>query len=215
MSKEKEGQGGIKIVVVGDGAVGKTSMLVSAATGKFPKEYIPTVFDNHEMDRKVDGETVHVLLYDTAGQEEYESLRLLSYPNTDVFLLVFSIGVQQSFDNIAKKWLKEVREHQPTTPCIVVGAKCDLRDDEGVIAEVASLGRPMLSKEEFEKRSLELGVAKYLECSAAAQINLSEVLDEAVRVAKAAEAERRVKEEALKQQKATNANGGGGCCMIC
>jgi len=181
MPDPKEVSTGTKIVVVGDGAVGKTSMLVSAVTGKFPKEYIPTVFDNHEMDRTVDGEVSHVILYDTAGQEEYESLRLLSYPNTDCFLIVFSVDSTLSFENIGKKWFKEVREHQPTTPCIVVGAKSDLRDDDGVLAELKSLGRTMLSKEEYEARSKEWGAVAYMECSAASQINLNEVLDEAVR----------------------------------
>ena len=72
--------GSVKIVVVGDGAVGKTSMLATMVTGEFPKEYIPTVFENHELDRTVDGEVAHLKLWDTAGQEEYQALRILSYP---------------------------------------------------------------------------------------------------------------------------------------
>jgi small GTP-binding protein len=206
---QRDGPPGIKVVVVGDGAVGKTSMLVSVVTGKFPKEYIPTVFENHELDRTVDGEKSHLILYDTAGQEEYESLRLLSYTNANVFLLVFSLESPSSFENIARKWLKEVRATKPSTPCIIIGAKSDLREDEGVIAELKSLGKSILSKEEYEKQSYEMGAVKYLECSAAAQLNLEIVLDEAVRAVRKAEEEQRRKVEESKANQQ-----GGGCCVI-
>ena len=203
---------GLKIVVVGDGAVGKTSLLVAAATGKFPKEYIPTVFDNSEQDRMVDNETSHVILYDTAGQEEYESLRLLSYPNTDVFLLVFSVDSTSSFDNISKKWLKEIREHEPQAPFIIVGAKADLRDDDGVLAELKSLGKVMLDKEEYEKRGLQSGAARYIECSAAKQDNVGFVIDEAIRVARKAQADKQHREEEQSKKAAQQAT--GGCCIV-
>lgn len=202
---------GVKVVTVGDGAVGKTSMLVSAVTGNFPREYIPTVFDNHEMDRIVDGHPEHLILYDTAGQEEYESLRLLSYTDTHVFLLVFSVESTSSFENIETKWLKEVREHRPNSPFIVIGAKCDLREDDGVIAEVASLGRPMRSKEEYERKAMEWGASKYFECSASRMVNLDLILDEAVRIGKKSRDEEQAK--ATAQTKAASGDGGG-CCVI-
>ena len=210
--ENKDAKHGLKVVVVGDGAVGKTSMLVSAVTGQFPKEYIPTVFDNHEMDKELDGKSSRVILYDTAGQEEYESLRLLSYPDTDVFLVVFSVQSSPSFDNIEKKWLKEVRHHRPFTPCIIIGAKADLREDDGIIAEMKSLGRPMLDKEEYEKRAMELGAAKYIECSAATQENISLVIEEAIRVARKARTEEKQREEIRRTQASTES---GGCCSIC
>jgi small GTP-binding protein len=211
MAKDsKELKHGLKLVVVGDGAVGKTSILVTVVTGKFPREYIPTVFENHEMERTVDGETSHLILYDTAGQEEYESLRLLSYPDTDAFLVVFGVNSQGSFENIGKKWLTEVRAHRPHTPCIVVGAKSDLREDDGVIAELKSLNRPMLEKEEYEKKAMEWGAVRYVECSAAKQENVNEVIDEAVRVARAAQAEEKRRIEAQKPADAPS----GSCCIV-
>jgi small GTP-binding protein len=205
---------GIKIVVVGDGAVGKTSLLVSAVTGKFPKEYIPTVFDNHEIDRVVDGESSHAILYDTAGQEEYESLRLLSYPDTDIFLLVFSVDSANSFDNLGKKWLKEVREYGPNTPCLFIGAKADLRDDDGVLAELQSLGKTMHSKEVYQAKSAELGAAGYVECSAVKQENIGFVIDEAIRLARKAKAANHAQLAAKASQKSIQTSSGG-CCVIC
>ena len=57
----------------------------------FPPEYAPTVFDNYTARTSVDGDHVALGLWDTAGQEEYDRLRPLSYPNTDAFLVCFSV----------------------------------------------------------------------------------------------------------------------------
>ena len=76
----------LKIVAVGDGAVGKTSLLMSYSNNRFPRDYVPTVFDNYSRDVLVDDQEVQMNLWDTAGQEHYDRLRPLAYPNTDVFL---------------------------------------------------------------------------------------------------------------------------------
>lgn len=75
----------IKIVVVGDGAIGKTCMCVSYSTGSFPgNEYVPTVFENHCGTHVYNNTTYNITLWDTAGQEDYEKLRPLSYPGNHI-----------------------------------------------------------------------------------------------------------------------------------
>ena len=117
----------VKLVVVGDGGVGKSCLLISYTTNSFPSDYVPTVFDNYSQIYSVNGVSYTLALFDTAGQEDYDRLRPLAYPATDVFLLCFDISSRTSFLNVKDKWVPELRYHMPDTPILLVATKIDLR----------------------------------------------------------------------------------------
>ncbi|KAK1261760.1 Rac-like GTP-binding protein RAC2 [Acorus gramineus] len=170
----------IKCVTVGDGAVGKTCLLISYTSNTFPTDYVPTVFDNFSANLVVDGKTVNLGLWDTAGQEDYNRLRPLSYRGADVFILAFSLISRASFENIAKKWIPELRHYAPSVPIVLVGTKLDLREDKQFFMNYP--GVSIVSTEQGEKLKSEVGALAYIECSSKTQQNVKAVFDAAVKV---------------------------------
>ena len=130
LQQKKPGKGEIKIVLVGDGAVGKTCVCSSyIKQEQITKDsYIPTVFDVHKATATYKDEQKVLLIWDTAGQEDLSKMRLLAYQHTNVFLLCFSLNDRKSFNKV-KYWKEELKENGPDSAAIVlVGTKKDLRD---------------------------------------------------------------------------------------
>ena len=171
----------VKCVVVGDGAVGKTSLLISYTTNSFNTDYSPTVFDNYSALVSVDNKVISLGLWDTAGQEEYDRLRPLAYPQTDVFLVCFSVVSPPSYTNALERWAKEVKHHCPDVPVLLVATKVDLRDDPQAVARLAERNMQPISYQQGQELSKLIGAHKYMECSANTQRGVRSLFDESIR----------------------------------
>jgi len=170
----------IKLVAVGDGAVGKTSLLIRFAKGEFPEQYIPTVFENYTTKYNFREKDVTLHLWDTAGQEDYDRLRPLSYPGADIILLCFSLVHKDSLESVKEKWHKEIEHFIPNVPTLMVGTKVDLRDAE--LAKPSGGGLTPITKDQCEKVRADINAQKCMEVSAKAGTNIKEVFEEAVKV---------------------------------
>ena len=155
----------VKLVVVGDSNVGKTTLMHRYCSGTFNPNAYPTTYVPY-MNLTLDGKQVHLGLWWTDGSYEYDRLRPISYPQTDVFLLCFSLVCDSSFDRIATKWTPELRHHCPDVPVVVVGTKADLKQDPDTAAVAG-----------------ERAGVSYLECSSLTGQGVTEVFEAAMRAA--------------------------------
>ena len=165
----------LKFVTVGDAAAEKTSFLVSFTHNILPGEYLPTVFDNYKAAVVVDGNPLELTIYDTAANSDFDRLRPLSYPDTDVFLICFSVVSKSSFESVSTLWSPEIQHHCPGTPTLLVGLKSDLRASTAI--------EECVTAEEATNLAASLGLVGYRECSAATQEGLQEVFLTAARSA--------------------------------
>ncbi|XP_048196760.1 transforming protein RhoA-like [Perognathus longimembris pacificus] len=172
-----------KLVIVGDGACGKTCLLIVFSKDHFPEVYVPTVFENYVADIEADEKQVELALWDTAGQEDYDRLRPLSYPDTDVILMCFSIDCPDSLENIPEKWTSEVKHFCPNVPIILVGNKKDLQNDEPRRRELAKMKQEPVKLEEGRDMANRIGALEYMECSAKTKDRVREVFEMATRAA--------------------------------
>ena len=171
----------IKCVAVGDGAVGKTSLLLTYTTNSYPSDYVPTIFDNYATNVMVDKKIFNLGLWDTAGQEDYDRLRPLSYPFTDVFVICFSVVSPHSFENVKSRWISEIKHHCPTVPVILVGTKADLRNDPQALARLNAQKLKPITYNEGRQLAEEIKACKYLECSALTQQGVATIFEESIR----------------------------------
>ncbi|CAJ0929731.1 unnamed protein product, partial [Mesorhabditis belari] len=168
----------LKCVLVGDSLVGKTNLIVSYTTGRYPSEYKPTNFDTYSVVVRVDRKPIRLQLCDTAGQRHC-ALRPLCYPGVDVMLLVYSTVDPCSFEAIVDYWLPEVTRSQPTVPVVLVGTQTDRRSDPSIVASLARTGAHPITTTRGKELAQKMH-CEFAECSALTQHNIKQVFDAAI-----------------------------------
>ncbi|CAD6580538.1 MAG: Rho GTPase [Alectoria sarmentosa] len=176
-----------KLVLLGDGACGKTSLLNVFTRGYFPTVYEPTVFENYVHDIFVDNVHIELSLWDTAGQEEFDRLRSLSYDDTHTIMLCFSVDSTDSLENVESKWVGEIAENCQGVKLVLVALKCDLRERGGDEEEETEARRGgekvMIDYKQGLEVAKRIQALRYLECSAKRNRGVNEAFTEAARVA--------------------------------
>ena len=172
-----------KVVVVGDYFCGKACLLVGFCKNELPEVYIPTVFENYFIDIEMGRRHVELVIWDTAGQPEYAGLRHLSYPDTDVILMCYSIDSPDLFKGIASKWVPEVKYFCPNVPIILVGNKKDLRHDKTTKDRLGQINQKLVNLEEGRMMADTIRAFAHLECSAKSREGVREVFETATRAA--------------------------------
>ncbi|XP_061387535.1 uncharacterized protein LOC133322570 [Musca vetustissima] len=152
----------IKCVILGNGNVGKTTLIQTYLNGTYTP---PPLFScGHYLTKAqcMTGEYLDILLCDTKGAKEFDRINRLSYPNTDVFVICFSVDRPDDLCYVHLKWLPEIREHCPgSVPIILVATKVDMRN---AIQETPR--RWCVTKEQGRRMAKMIEATYYIECSA-------------------------------------------------
>eukprot|EP00027_Filamoeba_sp_ATCC50430_P005761 CAMPEP_0168547718 /NCGR_PEP_ID=MMETSP0413-20121227/4184_1 /TAXON_ID=136452 /ORGANISM="Filamoeba nolandi, Strain NC-AS-23-1" /LENGTH=1073 /DNA_ID=CAMNT_0008577987 /DNA_START=51 /DNA_END=3269 /DNA_ORIENTATION=- len=172
----------LKIVLVGDGMVGKTTLLISYTTKAYPQtEYIPTVFDNYSSIEENDGQQVNLILWDTAGQEDLKNIRTLNYTGTDCFIVCYSVENRSSYFNISEKWIPEILDHCRDPIIVIAGLKSDLLTDKDALQEASKNNQALITVEEGEKLAKKHNALFHIQCSAKANTNVQDLFVKALK----------------------------------
>lgn len=184
-----------KAVVVGDSKCGKTALLTVYNGLEFPELFTPTVFENSIARIELKKKNINLSLWDTAGQEDYDRLRPLSYPESDVIILIYSSVKQESYDHILTRWIPELAHFLKGVKIILVATMCDVRDKMKSVGYATSeehrqfCERMTLRKldsiprEKGEYLAKQIGAEYFIECSPKTTDNVKLVIDMAGRIA--------------------------------
>ena len=171
----------MKLVFVGDTAVGKTSIIMTWTQEAFPSLYEPTVFDTYNGTKMYKGCEVKLQIWDTAGHEDLGRLRPIAYANTDCFIICFSLMQRDSLENACKKWISEVKTTAKACPCILVGTKLDLREELERLGDHEKL-KNCVSDAEIEAAAKKYAFQAFVMCSAKEKKGLNKVFHNAFKV---------------------------------
>uniref|UniRef100_A0A194AP76 Putative cell division control protein 42-like protein n=1 Tax=Pinctada fucata TaxID=50426 RepID=A0A194AP76_PINFU len=167
----------LKCVVIGDTGSGKSALAHRIAAQEFKSESDPTLFDNFAATITVDGIPYHLSIFDTTGKHDMARLRALSYVKSDVVIVCFSMINLETFNNVKKFWVAELRHHLPRAPFLLVGTHTDVRYNT---PDIQLTTDSFVSPGRGSDSALEIGAFTYLECSSLTGDGIDELCKEIV-----------------------------------
>jgi len=167
-----------KVVVIGDGAVGKTTLLMSL-TNDYSSH---PVFETYRTQIALSGKQVPICLYDTGGQDDFDTVRPQSYMGADLIVICFSVISPISFEHVKAKWLPEIRGAASTVPVVLLATKKDLRTDKDILDRLSSKGLTPITQAQGKVMAKEIGALKYVEVCSSNQNEVGDVLEASLQV---------------------------------
>ncbi len=152
-----------KIVILGNAAVGKTSLINQFVENAFQEDYLPTLGANIiRKDVDIDGEDVNtkvrLIMWDLAGQEKYSVIRSMYFQGCEGALLVYDVTLYNTFDSIKSKWLRDFKKYiRKEGVYILIGNKTDLNDQRVVPTEKGKDLAEKIQASYFIETSAKLG----------------------------------------------------------
>ena len=146
-----------KVIVIGDPAVGKTSLLTKFAKNQFEEKYLPTVGVNivkEPIELKEINATINLMFWDVAGQPQFYMLHRPYFNGADGMILVFDITRSSTFSNINNWYNSAVKFGLSGIPRILIGNKIDLKDERKIILPMAEHLSEKLNAPYFETSAL-------------------------------------------------------------
>merc|ERR1711934_88780 len=175
-----------KLVIIGDGAVGKTCLMDVFEKGEFVEmPYRPTVFHNSfkMVEHPTTKEQFSLQLWDTAGQEEYAEARKSCYEGTSILLIGFSLVEPDSLANVAATWEAEANlDKLRKAPRLLVGLKADLKNDDKIKEDLAKRNEEPVTEEAAKKMADKIEAKGYFETSAKNNQGVQELFAEAIKL---------------------------------
>ncbi|KAJ5076583.1 ras-related c3 botulinum toxin substrate [Anaeramoeba ignava] len=170
----------LKIIFIGDGGIGKTTLLFTYDEKKLLGEYIPTVFDTFSKKFQIEeNQEIEISFWDMARFDYDDRLLPLYFPQTDVIVFCFAIDRYASFENIESVWIPEIGKYIPKySKRILVGTKMDLRNNQKRINELKERNEKFVTKEEGIELAKKINAIKYFECSSFNQKGIETIFNE-------------------------------------
>eukprot|EP00656_Telonema_subtile_P019252 TRINITY_DN20528_c0_g1_i1.p1 TRINITY_DN20528_c0_g1~~TRINITY_DN20528_c0_g1_i1.p1 ORF type:complete len:270 (+),score=89.27 TRINITY_DN20528_c0_g1_i1:101-910(+) len=171
-----------KIVVAGDGGVGKSALTLRLCSGKFPKKYDPTIEDSYRKKLEVEKKVCTLDILDTAGQEEYRTLRGEYMVEGRGFVLVYSITDTPSFeavDEFKDQIDKACAKIGVKVPIVLVANKCDLNEARSITTKQGE--HKVKEWKDAKTKDSAIGDIVFMEASAKEDINVSSVFETLVK----------------------------------
>ena len=166
----------LKLILIGDGAVGKTTLVKAYVQKAFQKDYLMTVgVDISIKELRLDGYKFNLTIHDIAGQERFREIRSIFFNGANMVIAVFDVTRRQSLENIAEIWLPQLVDtiEDPNISIFLIANKIDLEENRDIIGEECDTSFLRL-KRKFRM----LNWAGYLETSALTNLNVNEAFTE-------------------------------------